>query len=218
MLRALGPLGQRLEEHGITLVAPNAAHRMDEAELSPIMTWMSGRYREAGQDVGDTFKDGMFWDPGQHYDWFQSKTDPQTGKKHYQALEESVERVATAIRNRPVVGVIGFSQGAAMAVLLAARATRGDERFAGLRFGMFLSGFKPVFDAPTPPVYPAGPFRRLFAIGERDPLFPGNAEYLASVSAAFEGEEQELIVVPQLGHEVPASPAVVEQLARFALL
>jgi predicted esterase len=215
MVRTLGPLGAELQGLGFSLVAPNAAHRLEAAELSPLMAWMGGRYRAVGQDVDADFKNGKFWDAGEHYDWFQSSTDAQSGKKTYQALLQSLEGVANAIQDEPVVGVIGFSQGAAMAMVLASLAARGDERFAKLRFGMFLSGFKPEFEVPEVMAYPIGPFRRLLVIGERDPIFPGNSAYLASVSQAFSGGEEELIVVPGLGHEVPTSPELVAQLARF---
>jgi hypothetical protein len=37
------------------------------------------------------------------------------------------------------------------------------------------------------------------------------------VSRAFEGGEEELIVVPGLGHEVSEDPLIVERLANFAV-
>lgn len=216
MVRTLGPLGVELQRLGFGLVAPNAAHRLEAAELSSLMAWMGGRYREQGQDIDADFTDGRFWDAGEHYDWFQSNTDTKSGKKTYQALLQSLDGVANAIRDEPVVGVIGFSQGAAMAMVLASLAARGDQRFAKLRFGMFLSGFKPEFDVPPVIAYPIGPFRRLLVIGDRDPIFPGNAAYLASISESFSGGEAERIVVPGLGHALPTSPELVERLAGFA--
>jgi predicted esterase len=217
VLRTLGPLRLRLEALGFELVAPNAGHRLSGDELTALSNWMAGRYRELGQSYADDFSDGRFWDAGEHYDWFQANTDAQTGKKTYHALERSLDLVAASIRDRDVVGVLGFSQGAAMATVVAARAVQGDARFASIRWGMFLSGFKPVFDEPALISYPAGKLPRLLAIGERDPIFPGNAAYLAAVSRAFEGGEQELVVVPGLGHEVSQDPEIVERLASFAV-
>ena len=217
MLRSLGVVGQRLEAAGFTLVAPNAGHRLSEAELSDLSEWMTARYREVGQSALSDFTDGRFWDAGEHYDWFQSNTDRDTGKKTYAALERSLDAVAAAVRGNSLVGVLGFSQGAAMAMIVAALATRGDARFAGLRWGMFLSGFKPVFDEPKLFSYPAGPLPRLFSIGEHDAIFPGNLEYLASLSKAFEGTDEELIVVPDFGHDVPQSPESVDRLVEFAV-
>ena len=216
-LRTLGPLRERLESLGFELVAPNAAHRLSGDDLTSLSDWMANRYREMGQSYTDDFADGRFWDRGEHYDWFRSHTDATTGKKTYHAVEQSLDVVAAAIRERPVVGVLGFSQGAAMGIVVAARACQGDARFASIRWGMFLSGFKPAFDEPKIISYPAGPLPRLLAIGERDAIFPGNAGYLASVSRAFEGGKEELVVVPGLGHEVSHDPAVVERLANFAV-
>jgi predicted esterase len=217
VLRTLGPLGERLETLGFELVAPNAAHRLSGEELTALSDWMANRYRELGQSYADNFSDGRFWDAGEHYDWFQANTDVATGKKTYHALERSLGVVAGALRERDVVGVLGFSQGAAMAIVVAALACQGDTRFSAIRWGMFLSAFKPMFDEPRLLRYPAGPLPRLLAIGERDPIFPGNASYLSSVSRAFEGGEEELVVVPGLGHEVSADPNFVERLANFAL-
>ena len=215
VLRTLGPLRERLESLGFELVAPNGAHRLSGDELTSLSDWMANRYREVGQSYADNFADGRLWDAGEHYDWFRSNTDA-TGNKTYHAVEQSLELVAAAIRERAVVGVLGFSQGAAMATVVAARACQGDPRFACVRWGIFLSGFKPAFDEPKLVTYPAGPLPRLFAIGELDPIFPGNARYLAALSRAFEGGEEELVVVPGLGHDVSGDPAVVERLAAFA--
>lgn len=216
MLRTLGALGRELEATGFSLVAPNAGHRLSKAELTALSDWMTARYRDMGQLANDDFSDGRFWDAGEHYDWFQSDTDADTGKKTYRALERSLDAVAEAMRDRNVVGVLGFSQGAAMATVVGALATSGDARFASLRWVMLLSGFKPVFDVPQLFTYPAGALRRLLAIGELDPIFPGNAQYLTSWSQAFAGGEEELIVVPGLGHDVPSSPEVLKRLVGFA--
>jgi predicted esterase len=216
MLRTLGPLGQSLEASGFTLVAPNGGHRLSDAELTALTEWMTARYRDQGQAANGDFSDGRFWDAGEHFDWFQSSTDASTGKKTYHAIEQSLAHVSAAMRDRNVVGVLGFSQGAAMATVLGVLASRGDVRFSQIRWGMLLSGFKPAFDLPNLIAYPGGSLPRLLAIGERDPIFPGNASYLASLSQAFEGGAEELVVVPSLGHDVPSSPEMVERLVSFA--
>ncbi len=216
MQRTLGPLGRRLEELGHPLIAPNAGHRMTEAEMTSLGAWMTARYRDAGQNTREDFTDGRFWDAGEHYDWFAANTDKSTGVKTYHALEQSLDAIAAAVRGRELAGVLGFSQGAAMAIIACALALGGDARVRGLRFGLFLSGFKPVFDRPRLFEYPlAGAFPRLFAIGAEDPIFPGDAGYLTSMSEAFAGPPGELIVVPGLGHEIPSEPADVERIARF---
>jgi hypothetical protein len=216
MLRTLGPLSQRLEQLGFGLIAPDGGHAMSEAEMSSLGEWMSSRYRQAGQNTREDFADGRFWNPGEHYDWFAANTDKSTGKKTYHALERSLGAITNAARGATLAGVLGFSQGAAMALIVSALALAGDARFASLRFGLFLSGFKPVFDRPKLFEYPlAGAFPRLFAIGAEDPIFPGNTAYLRAMAEAFVGPPDELIVIPTLGHEIPSDPADIERLLTF---
>jgi pimeloyl-ACP methyl ester carboxylesterase len=217
MLRSLGPLRTRLEAAGFDLIAPNAAHAMTSHEVASLVQGVRASYTQLGQDAGEWFCDGKFWDAGDHFDWFGSATDADTGLKHYHALERSLTAVADAIRDRDVAGVLGFSQGAAMAIILAALACQGDARFAELRFGVFMSGFKPVFAVPPLVSYPIrAPFPGLFVIGDRDPLMTGKMDGLIAMASAFDGSEQELILVPGLEHDVCTDAQVVDQVTAFA--
>ncbi len=216
MRRTLGPLGQRLEELGYELVAPNGGHRLAPDDVSSLVSWMGGMYGKRGQSAGDSFREGRFWEGGEHYDWFDSSTDPDTGKKQYRALEQSLENVAAAVEGRHISGVLGFSQGAAMATLLLARAAEGDPRFQHPSWGIFLSGFKPVFDEPYGVRYPIpGELSALFVIGEQDPIFPGSDAYLASLGAAFAAARSEYLLLPGFGHDVPTSGEPLERLMHF---
>jgi pimeloyl-ACP methyl ester carboxylesterase len=216
MLRTLGPLRHALEEQGFTLIAPTAPHRMSDVDVADLLAWLGPLYQKAGQNADDSYTAGKFWDAGEHYDWFQSNTDKTSGEKTYHALEKSLDSLAAVMRERPVVGMIGFSQGAAMAMVLAGLAARGDARFSSIRFGLFLSGFKPVFQEPRLSLYPAGSLARAIVVGESDPIFPNGASCLASQAQAFEGGAEELVLVPGIGHDVPSNPELVERLARFA--
>jgi len=218
MLRTLGPLGARLTELGFELVAPNAAHRLAPDELAELVTMFEERYSRRRTHAADWFSAGRFWDSGEHFDWFAASTDSGTGTKTYRALTASLAVLGDAVRDRNVVGLLGFSQGAAMATIVAALASRGDPRFEGLRFGIFVSGFKPVFTAPDPPAYPVPTtLARLYVAGGRDPIFPGTEEYLASLGAAFEGGSEERLLIAGLSHEVPSAPLDVGHIARFAV-
>ena len=215
MRRTLGPVGQRLEALGYELVAPNGGHRLGEGELSVSMKWMSGVYEKRGQSAGDYFRNGRFWDAGEHYDWFDLATDA-SGRKTYRALERSLDSVAAATQGRHISGVLGFSQGAGMAMLLLARAAEGDPRFQYPDWAIFLSGFKPVFDQPHGVRYPiAGRLSALFVIGEHDPIFPGSETYLMSLGDAFAQAQSEYLLLPAFGHDVPTSPELVERFAQF---
>jgi pimeloyl-ACP methyl ester carboxylesterase len=218
MLRTLGPLRTSLEARNLTLVAPNAGHRMSPEEVSSTASWTLDIFEKAGQDAREWFRDGKFWIGEEHYDWFRSNTDKATGEKTYEAVEQSLDAVARAIRGRNVSGVLGFSQGSAMAILVAARALAGDVRFESIRWGVFLTGFKPVFDHPRVVAYPAPAknFAALFVIGDRDPIFPGGSKHLASMARAFDGGTQELLLIPGLGHDVPDAAEDVERIAEFA--
>jgi predicted esterase len=217
MLRTLGPLRDRLEARGMTLIAPNAAHRMSPEEVASLSAFTKSMFDKAGLDANDWFRDGKFWLGDEHYDWFRSNTDAETGKKTYHAVEQSLDTVAGAIRDRNVSGIVGFSQGAAMAIVVAVRALTGDPRFAGIRWGVFLSGFRPVFDEPKVVTYPAvGDFHGLFVIGDHDPLFPGGHGHIASMAQALAASTQELVVIPGLNHDVPESDDMVERIAEFA--
>jgi pimeloyl-ACP methyl ester carboxylesterase len=216
LLRTLGPLRQKLEDYGFTLLTPNAPYRMPDAEVEDLMAWLRAQYKKVGQNADDSYSAGKFWDAGEHYDWFQSNTDKATGRKTYRSLERSLDSLGAVLRERPAAGVLGFSQGSAMAMVLAGLVARGDSRFSCLRFGMFLSGFKPVFQEPALNLYPAGSLMRAIVVGESDPIFPDSGSSLASQAQAFEGGEEEHVLVPGIGHDVPSTPEFVERLARFA--
>jgi len=216
MLRTLGPLGTRLSELGFELLAPNAAHRMPSHEIAELRAGLEPLFAKQRSDIADWFSVGRFWDEGEHFDWLASTTDASAGTKTYRALDASLATIADAARSKNVVGVLGFSQGAAMATIVVARAAQGDPRFAMLRFAVFLSGFKPVFTAPEPPVYPVRTtLARLFVAGDRDPIFPGTAEYVASLGAAFEGGSAEQLLIEGLGHDVPSDPDDIERMVAF---
>jgi pimeloyl-ACP methyl ester carboxylesterase len=216
MRRTLGPLGPRLEGLGYELIAPNGGHRLNADEVSAGMTWMSGVYDKRGQNAADYFRDGRFWHGGEHYDWFDSATDADTGNKTYRALEQSLENVAAATQGRHLSGVLGFSQGAAMAMVLLARAAEGDPRFQFPEWALFLSGFKPVFHDPRGVRYPiAGRLSALFVVGEQDPVFPGSDAYLRVLGEAFAEARREYWLLPGLAHDVPTSPEQVERFAQF---
>jgi hypothetical protein len=100
--------------------------------------------------------------------------------------------------------------------VVAALGAQGDARFASLRFGVFIAGFKPTFDMPKLFDYPIkGRLRRLFVAGERDALFPGGLEHLQSLATAFEGGYQDLIAVPELAHDVPSDPDTLGRIMSF---
>jgi predicted esterase len=238
MLSKLGPLRSALEECGLSLVAPNGAHEISAEDISGLRRWARARAADrrhaAAENAGQTEvaaapseelcedeeNDGLeeteLTPDLTVFDWFRSQTDPGTKRKTYHSLEASLRALDDAITGQRVVGMIGFSQGAALAVILASLAAAGDRRFDALRFGVFIGGFKPTFDTPTPPAYPiASTLSRLYVIGQDDPIFPGGEVALRELATAFEGGTEKLLCVKGLGHAIPRDSATVAEILNF---
>lgn len=213
MLGLLGPIADRLRAAGFELVAPNAGKEMNADNLAGLVEWLRSVYATHGQDVDDAFCDGVFWD-GTHHDWFDAETDRGTGEKHYRALESSLESIRAATAGCHVVGVLGFSQGCAMAALATGLAKRGQLPFGdSLRFGIYLSGFKAEFQRPAVTAWPVPDVKGLFITGSEDAIFPDPAGIRA---LAAEFTEPEVHVVEGLTHTVPTTPEWVDRIVEFA--
>jgi pimeloyl-ACP methyl ester carboxylesterase len=220
MLDKLGPIASLLESLDYELVAPDAPYRLSALELRGIVRWARARYQqhdvgrpspsaeERGQDFG-------------HFDWLRSETNPNTGERRYAGLEDSLTALTTLCKQRRFSGVVGFSQGAALAIIWLALARAGDPRFELPRFALFFSGFTPVFLGPPEIDYPLTISTRTLALrGEHDPLFPGDlrprdAASLVPLDSAFAPERHRSIVVPELAHEVPTDPNILETIRDF---
>lgn len=212
VLGHLGPLADSLRELGLELIAPNASRRIDADELRGLLGWLKGAYAKADQSADDVFRDGTFWEGGgEHYDWLGSET--VDGKRDYRALEASLEVIRNATEGRDVVGIIGFSQGCAMAALTAGLATKGHLPFGqSLRFGAFFSGFKAVFDLPALDPWPVGELPALLTWGRRDPVFP-KEETIRGLAAEFTSPE--VVILEELSHVIPRDPETVARVTDF---
>ncbi len=212
VLHHLGPLADTLRGLGLELIAPNAGRRIDDAELRGLLGWLEGAYRKRGQSADDIFCEGGFWEEGdEHYGWFGS--EDRDGAKHYTALGASLEVIRRATEGRDVVGIVGFSQGSAMAALTAGLAKRGHLPFGeGLRFGLFFSGFKPVFDRPKLDPWPVPDLPALLTWGRRDPVFPKESTIREQ---AAEFSSPELLILDELSHVIPRDAATLARIAAF---
>lgn len=219
MLRAMGPLRTRLQNDGFELIAPNGPHALSSDELARLLRWTASRYGDIHQHSSESVREGALWTDGQHFDWFRVSTDPETGRKTYNTLAAALDVVAASLAGRSRVGVLGFSQGAGLGVILAALAAQGDERFRCLRYGVFLSGFKPVFDEPLQVSYPIpGEFPGLFVLGDSDPFLTKDhtaTEALNDLASAFASPDQEIVEVPAMEHSLPRDPQLIERIANF---
>ncbi|MCB9702235.1 MAG: hypothetical protein H6711_10090 [Myxococcales bacterium] len=217
MLRTLGPIADALRAEGLELIAPNAGVRLGAEALAGFVRWAERAYAARGQVAGDVFRAGGFWEAeerGEHYDWFAGAT--VDGLKTFAGLEAGLDAIVEAVAGREVVGVLGFSQGCAMAGLVAGLARAGHLPFGNtLRFAVLLSGFRPVFDRPVfaPSPWPIGELPALVVWGREDPIFPDEATIRG---LAAELADPELHILDHLGHEVPRDPAWVARIAAFA--
>ncbi|TNE88550.1 MAG: hypothetical protein EP330_14355 [Deltaproteobacteria bacterium] len=213
MLALLGPVADALEAAGFELVAPNAGVALSEAELAGLVPWLRQTYAKVGQDASAWFHEGAFWLPDEaRYEWFGARTEG--GRKTYTALDAGLAAVASAVEGRHVVGVLGFSQGCAMAALIAGLAKKGALPYGeSLRFGVFLSGFLPRFDEPALDPWPIAELRGLCITGTADAFFPGGE---AMREVADQLDAPELHVIEGLQHTVPTEPEWVARIASFA--
>lgn len=215
MLRCLGPLREALEDRGFRLLAPDAPHRLAPDAVQALLRGIGPAFRALDDDPAAWFADGRFWDgTGVHGDWFDLQSDPTSGARTYRALEASLAHLRAVTEGHRVVGVLGFSQGCAMAALAAGLARKGALPFgATLRFAVLLSGFEPRFDAPRLDPWPVDGLPALLLSGTRDPLFPDPA-VLERLAARFPLGERHR--VEGLRHEVPEDPTWVARIAAFA--
>lgn len=213
MLRSLGPLQGALEDKGFSLLAPDAPHQMSERAVGKLLGWMRPGFEERGQDLDAAFSEGAFWDPGKRRDWFDARRDRETRQWEYAALPASISLVESLFEQHDVVGVLGFSQGCAMAAVAAALARQGQlPNSTHLRFGVFLSGFKPVFSTPALELWPVAGLDSLVLWGTEDAVFP-DPRGIEGLAAALGAEAERIDGLP---HAVPSSPAWVDRIAQFA--
>lgn len=216
MRRILGPLDEGVRARGLDIIAPDGGHAMGADEVTQCATWMIRQFERAGRHVDTDFIRHKYWAADAHFDWFGARTTDETGSKHYTAVEASLSGIERAVRGRRVTGVIGFSQGAAMAIVVASLAAQGDPRFKDLEWGVFLSGFCPVFQEPPLVTYPIrGPLRSLCVMGDQDPIFTGGQVSLDAMASAFESVNARSLLVPGLDHDISDDPEVVERILAF---
>lgn len=215
MLRSLGSLVPALKDKGYEIIAPDGGHEMSEQDLEAFLAWASPVYPRSGRVIRDQFRQGASWKRHQHFDWLQSGPIADSKKKNYHGLEKSLLVLEKAIGQKTIDGVIGFSQGAVLATLLAALGARGDKRFPQPKWGIYMGGFPPRVAEPVDIEFPFdAPFARLFVLGERDPVFKGGMDHLRKWAASFSGGTEEFFLAPT-GHDVPRDEASIARLLSF---
>jgi predicted esterase len=136
--------------------------------------------------------------------WWQASDDGLT----YKGWERTREQLEAEVRRHEAVGLLGFSQGAAVAASLAAASTRG--LFPELRFVVLIAGFLPrahdIASLFTDPVRVPS----LHVWGEADPI----ARHAPALFQRFDPATREMLTWPGR-HVVPTRGSAADTLVDF---
>lgn len=124
--------------------AVNGGHIMSPEEVQNFVDLHGSRI----QDSDEVLREGRFWRK-MKYDWFNAIKDPESGGFNFRCLQQSLANIEAAAADKHVVGILGFSQGAAMAAIAANLAKTRAEFLPDLKFGVFVGGFCPEFSQPA---------------------------------------------------------------------
>jgi predicted esterase len=183
MMAELEPRLARLVE----LVYPNAPHAASEASVAAIAQLMGG-----------------FRPKPPNLQWWSASEDGAA----YLGWEATRARLAAELASHPRAGLLGFSQGAAVAAALAAASSRG--LFPPLRFVIAIAGFVPRAHDIAP----------LFASPVRVPslhvwgLADGMAQHAPPLVERFDPAQREVVTWPGR-HIVPTSGDAADAIVDF---
>jgi pimeloyl-ACP methyl ester carboxylesterase len=171
----------------VDLVYVDAPHRASPASVEGLATLMGGvRPKPPNLQWWNASDDGL----------------------DYVGWNETRNRLETEVRSYPRVGVLGFSQGAAVAAALAAASARGQ--FPTLDFVVLVAGFTPRA-RDIAPLF-ADPVRvpSLHVWGTSDRF----ARHAPTLFERFDPTTREALVWPGR-HEVPTSGSAADTLVEF---
>jgi predicted esterase len=114
--RAMSSIAPELDAY-VDVLYPDAPHACDADEIERM-------YREWDAPVPD----------GPHLTWWYASEDGS----HYRGWEESCDAIAELARGRDRLALLGFSQGAMMATVIAALSARGE--FPPIDYAVVIAG------------------------------------------------------------------------------
>ena len=165
------------------------------------------RHCGAEFDAIDAGNDDGVW-------WTYPKGQRSFTADAYKGAEESIEAVESALVDGGFCGLVGFSQGAILGSIIAARAALG-EGVSGLRFAVLCSGAVPKPYAPTLDRLRAagggGSVRTLHCLSAVDAMNP--PEQGEALAAAF-GPSAE-VLWHDGGHAMPPPGEALKRTAEF---
>lgn len=202
MVEASAPLTTKLEALGYKLHFINGPIALSKSELPPSFQSL---YSE---DDGNNQPPLRSW-------WVVNKKRPA---EHYNLDRAFATIDAFAEKHGPFVGVIGFSQGASLAALLASRlvtlqSKQPETAKALLKFAILISGFVPNY-APLIDTYFSQPVAlpSLHVLGSEDKVVPTARS--RDLAAKFDTQRAVVITHPQ-GHVIPNDDASISSIAAF---
>ncbi len=169
------------------LVCPDAPHTAAEASVQGITELMGG-FRAKPPNL----------------EWWNASEDGRV----YRGWDESLECIRSAAEGQQSLGLLGFSQGAAVAAAVAALASRGE--FPALCFVVLIAGFAPRSDALAPLFEPPVDVPSLHIWGEADPF----ARHAPRLLEKFAPTSREQWVWPGR-HTIPSTPQARQVLLDF---
>ena len=183
----MADLEPRLED-AVDLVYPDAPHAASEESVAAIAQLMGG-----------------FRPKPPNRQWWNSSEDGSA----YIGWEATRAQLAAELAARPGgAGLLGFSQGAAVAASLAAASSRGE--FPPVRFVVAVAGFLPRAHDIAPLFDPIVPVPSLHVWGLAD----GMAKHGPRLADRFAPDQREIVTWPGR-HIVPTSGAPADAIVAF---
>jgi predicted esterase len=143
--------------------------------------------------------------PPPHHSWWDASEDGRV----YHDWDKSLALLRNIAEQSAGLGVIGFSQGAMVAAVLAGLASRGE--FPNLRYVVIIAGRTPRAETLRPLFEQKLNLPSLHVWGERDPIAtPAGAE----LAEHFDPAQREVWVWPG-SHRVPTRGAAADKIVAF---
>jgi predicted esterase len=141
-------------------------------------------------------------------EWWNSSDDGRAYCGWEESLEVLRQAAATSAEKQMPLGVLGFSQGAAVAAAVAALAERGQ--FPRLSCVVLVAGFLPRAESLRDLFSPPLQVPSLHVYGEQDPF----AKHAPGLLAGFDGAARQELRWPG-GHTIPTEPPLADVIGRF---
>jgi pimeloyl-ACP methyl ester carboxylesterase len=187
MRQGLGALAERLEQH-VELVCLDAPHTCSAGAVDRLY---------AAWDVPRL--------PPPHLCWWDASDDGLV----YNGWEETLALLRARMEEQAPIGVLGFSQGAMLAAVIAALSSRGE--LPPLAFAVMIGGSLPRAPALRSAFEELVKVPSLHLWGERDKV---TGSYSPALATRFEPELSERVTWPG-GHSIPTQGDAAERLIEF---